>query len=288
MNTGKNYHVYAWTTIVMWALSHIWIRVALTHFSVFSLGFLRYFCASVTLILLGCFVKIPLPEKKDAPWFFLCGATGFFLYMICYNIGAKTTTVATSGVILSTAPVFTVLLSIVFLKEKITLIQWLAVGMEFVGILLITAYGTVFQINIGVLWLLLAALSLSVYNLVQKKLTTKYSALQSTTYSIFAGTALLAIFLKPSIVQLQTAPREPIINILLLGIFASAVAYATWAKAFEKAQNTAQVSNYMFLMPLMTGVMGFWFFDEIPTLSTWVGGACILLGSVLFQRYSRE
>lgn len=117
MNTGKNYHVYAWTTIVMWALSHIWIRVALTHFSVFSLGFLRYFCASVTLILLGCFVKIPLPEKKDAPWFFLCGATGFFLYMICYNIGAKTTTVATSGVILSTAPVFTVLLSIVFLKE---------------------------------------------------------------------------------------------------------------------------------------------------------------------------
>ncbi|MDO5063098.1 MAG: EamA family transporter [Peptostreptococcaceae bacterium] len=287
MNIKNNYHIYALITIIMWALSHIWIRIALEHFSVFPLGFLRYLSASISLIIVLFFYKMPLPKKKDLPWFILSGATGFFLYMIFYNMGAKTTTVATSGVILSSAPVFTVLFSVILLKERISLRQWLAITIEFIGILLITAHGAIFSVNIGILWLLAAALSLSIYNLTQRKLTKNYSALQATTFSIFAGTVLLSVSAKQSFIELKTASTNHISSILLLGIFASSIAYISWSKAFEKATHTAQVSNYMFFMPLMTGLLGFLFFGEIPTYSTWLGGALIIFGSYLFNYFGR-
>ena len=287
MNIKNNYHIYALVTIILWALSHIWIRIALEHFSVFSLGFLRYLSASISLIAILFLYKIPLPKKKDLPWFILSGATGFFLYMIFYNMGAKTTTVATSGVILSSAPVFTVLFSVVCLKEKISLRQWLAIAIEFIGIMVITAHDTIFSVNIGILWLLAAALSLSIYNLTQRKLTKTYTALQSTTYSIFAGTILLSVSAKHSFIELKTASMNHISSVLLLGIFASSIAYIAWSKAFEKAQKTAQVSNYMFFMPLMTGILGFLFFGEIPTSSTWIGGSLIILGSYLFNYFGK-
>ncbi len=287
MNIKNNYHIYALITIIMWALSHIWIRVALEHFSVFPLGFLRYLSASVSLIAVLFLYRMPLPKKKDFPWFILSGATGFFLYMIFYNIGAKTTTVATSGVILASAPVFTVLFSVILLKEKISLRQWLAIAIEFIGIIVITAHGAIFSVNIGILWLFAAALSLSIYNLTQRKLTKSYSALQTTTFSIFAGTILLSVSAKQSFAELKTASTNHISSILLLGIFASSIAYIAWSKAFEKAQKTAQVSNYMFFMPLMTGILGFLFFGEIPTHSTWIGGTLIILGSYLFNYFGK-
>lgn len=287
MNIKNNYRIYALVTIILWALSHIWIRIALEHFSVFSLGFLRYLSASISLIAVLLLYKIPLPKKKDLPWFILSGATGFFLYMIFYNMGAKTTTVATSGVILSSAPVFTVLFSVVFLKEKISLRQWLAIAIEFIGIIVITAHGTIFSVNIGILWLLAAALSLSIYNLTQRKLTKTYTALQSTTYSIFVGTILLSVSAKQSFIELKTASMNHLSSTLLLGIFASCIAYIAWSKAFEKAQKTAQVSNYMFFMPLMTGILGFLFFGEIPTCLTWIGGALIIFGSYLFNHFGK-
>ncbi len=287
MNIKNNYHIYALITIIMWALSHIWIRVALEHFSVFPLGFLRYLSASVSLIAVLFLYRMPLPKKKDFPWFILSGATGFFLYMIFYNIGAKTTTVATSGVILASAPVFTVLFSVILLKEKISLRQWLAIAIEFIGIIVITAHGAIFSVNIGILWLFAAALSLSIYNLTQRKLTKSYSVLQTTTFSIFAGTILLSVSAKQSFAELKTASTNHISSILLLGIFASSIAYIAWSKAFEKAQKTAQVSNYMFFMPLMTGILGFLFFGEIPTHSTWIGGTLIILGSYLFNYFGK-
>lgn len=58
----------------------------------------------------------------------------------------------------------------------------------------------------GLMWLFLAALSLSTYNILQRKLTQKYSAMQASTYSIFFGTILLAIFSPAAFRELAAAP----------------------------------------------------------------------------------
>lgn len=283
MNFKNSFHPYAVITIIFWSLAYVLTRLALQYFSAFSLGFLRYFIASCTLIIIAFYTKIKPPAFHDLLWFFLTGGVGFFIYMIAFNQGQATVTASTGSVIIATVPVMTALLARVIYKEKLHTLQWIAIMIEFSGVTFLTLKGGIFSINPGLIWLLLAALALSTYNLLQRKLTTTYTALQTSTFSIFFGTFLLAIFALTSIEEISTAPAVQFVYLGILGIGSSAIAYVSWAKAFAKAKQTSQVSNYMFITPFLTSLLGFIIAGEVPDYATLFGGGIILLGVLIFN-----
>lgn len=283
MKLRESFHPYAIITIVFWSLAYVLTRLALQYFSAFSLGFLRYFAASCTLVVVAVLIKMKLPHKADLLWFMAAGAVGFFFYMIAFNKGVETVTASTSSVVIATVPVVTALLSRFVYKEKLYSFQWIAIGIEFIGVLILTLMDGIFSINIGLLWLFLAALSLSIYNLLQRKLTKIYSALQTSAFSILSGTILLAVFIPVSVEEVFSAPVLQLVNIAVLGMFSSAIAYVAWAKAFAKAKKTSQVSNYMFVTPFLTSILGLLIADEVPGRATLLGGTVIILGILVFN-----
>ena len=283
MKWKDSYHPYAMTTIVFWSLAFVFTRLALRYFTPFSLGFLRYFIASLTLTAVAFATKMQLPKKRDLPLFLVSGALGFFLYMIVFNMGSQAVTAATGSVIMATVPVMTALFARIMYKERLSSIQWLAIPVEFAGILVLVLRNGGLTVNTGTLWLLLAAVALSSYNLLQRRLTKTYSALQASTFSIFSGTLMLCIFALPAISELRQAPAIQFFYIAVLGIFSSAIAYVAWSKAFSKAETATQVSNYMFLTPLLTSLLGFLLANEYPDAQTVIGGAVILSGVLLFH-----
>ena len=282
----KSYHFYAIITIIFWALAFVFTRLGLQYFDVYSLSFLRYLAASITLLVIICFIKINRPKKEDLFSFILSGALGFFLYVILFNKGTALVSAATSSIIIATVPVFTALLATFFYKERLKIYQWLAIGIEFMGILVLTLMNGSFSINEGVLWLLIAALCLASYNILQRKLTKTYSALQASTYSIFFATIMLCIFLPGSINKAIHAPLIQMLYVLILGVFSSAIAYIAWAKAISLAEKTTYVSNYMFVTPFLTTILGFIMINEIPDKATILGGIIILSGLFIFNKES--
>ena len=60
------------------------------------------------------------------------------------------------------------------------------------------------------------------------------------------------------------APLIQILYVLILGIFSSSIAYIAWAKAISIAEKTTYVSNYMFVTPFLTTILGFIIIGEIP------------------------
>lgn len=283
MKLKDSYHPYAMITILCWSLSYVLTRLTLQSFSAFSLGFLRYIVATAVLVVIAFFVKLKPPRKADLPWFLVAGATGFFLYMVFFNIGQGTVTATTGSVVIATVPLITALLARLVYREKLRRYQWAAIVLEFVGVLVLTLMNGVFSINVGLLWLFLAAFVLSVYNLLQRKLTKTYSALTTSAFSIFCGTVMLAVFLPASVRELPQASALHIFYMVLMGVFSSAIAYIAWSEAFAKAKNTSQVSNYMFFTPFITGVLGFVIAGEVPDRATLAGGAIIILGVFLFN-----
>ena len=282
----KSYHFYAIITIIFWALAFVFTRLGLQYFDVYSLSFLRYLVASITLLVIICFIKINRPKKEDLFSFILSGALGFFLYVILFNKGTALVSAATSSIIIATVPVFTALLATFFYKEKLKIYQWIAIGIEFMGILVLTLMNGSFSINEGVLWLLIAALCLASYNILQRKLTKTYSALQASTYSIFFATIMLCIFLPGSINKAIHAPLIQMLYVLILGVFSSAIAYIAWAKAISLAEKTTYVSNYMFVTPFLTTILGFIMINEIPDKATILGGIIIISGLFIFNKES--
>jgi len=283
MKIKDSYHFYAIITIAFWSLAYVFTRMALRHFSAYSLGFLRYFVASCTLIIVAIVIRMKLPKKADLKWFILSGAVGFFFYMIAFNKGSETVTASTSSLIIATVPIITALLAHFLYKERLKPFQWTGIVISFFGVLVLTFLAGISTFNKGFALLLLAAVLLSLYNLLQRKLTKTYSALQASAFSIFAGTIMLCIFLPTSIEEVRSAPAIQMFYIAVLGTFSSAIAYLSWSQAFAKAKYTSSVSNYMFVTPFLTTVLGLIIAKEKPDFSTIAGGAVILTGLLIFN-----
>jgi drug/metabolite transporter (DMT)-like permease len=279
----NSHHPYAIITIIFWALAFVLTRITVQYFSVFSLGFLRYFAASLALVVPVIILKIKLPDKSDLKWFLAAGLSGFTFYMITFNKGCETVSASTSSVILATAPVMTAILARIFYKERIKPIQYFAILIEFIGVIALTLTNGIFTVNSGIIWLLFSALLLSLYNILQRKLTQKYTALQTTIYSIVMGELFLFVFLPGTIKEIPTVPMIQFFYVAILGVFSSAIAYISWTKAISLSKHTSSVSNYMFLTPFLTTVLGLVMINEKPDVQTILGGIIILGGMFLYN-----
>ena len=277
------YQPYALATIFCWSLAFVFTRMTLSYFSAASLGFLRYLVASAALIVIAVIKKIKPPKPADWPLFLVSGFFGFFLYMIAFNKGLSSVPAATASVVNATVPVVTALIAGVVYREKVRGFQWVAVVIELIGIAVLTVMSGGLTQSGGLVWLFLAALSLSTYNILQRKLTKKYTAMQASTYSIFAGTLMLAFFSPTAFRELAAAPAAQYIYVALLGVFPSAIAYVSWSVAFSKAERTSQVSNFTVLTRFFTSLLGILILGEMPNAATLVGGGITLAGVLLFN-----
>lgn len=290
-----NFHFYAFLTTVLWALAFVLTKLALQHFSAFGLGFIRYFIASIALVLFLDTKRLKPPALKDFWLFAAAGGTGFFFYMIAFNQGQALVSSATASIIISTAPVITAILALLIWKEKLKIHQWIAIMLEFAGVFTLTYLaGTAqnqensgFTLNIGLVWLAGAAFSASVYNLLQRRLGKSYSAREATAWGIFFGTVMLSLFAPASISEIRTAPAIQWVYLLVLSIGSGAIAYISWTKAFSLAKHTSDVSNYMFLTPIITAFLGFLLAGEVPDFATLLGGGIILAGMAVFNFWDK-
>jgi len=283
MNFKNSPHPYAAITIIFWSLAYVFTRLALEYFTAFNLGFLRYITASAAIVIIAIISKMKLPGKEDIVWFALSGCAGIALYMIFYNQGQNLVTASTASVVIASVPVITALLARFAYREKLRAYQWAAIAVEFAGVATLTLLNGTFKVNYGLFWLILASLSLSSYNLITRKLTQKYGSLQISTYSILFGTLFLSVFAPAAVRQAAQAPGIQFFYIAVLGVCSGAIAYACWAKAFSKAAQTSQVSNYMFITPFLASLLGFLIAGEVPDKATLIGGGIILLGVFIFN-----
>jgi len=276
--------ICAFMTVLLWASAFTFTKVALVSFTPEALGSIRYLFASGLLLIFAIVKRISLPKIKDVPLFFLSGFAGFALYVYAFNMGSVSVSAATSSILVSTAPIITAILAAIFYKEKINKICWFAIAIEFFGILIIALHEGVFSMNRGIEWILISALCLGIYNIMQRKLLKKYTPFESTTYSIFAGTILLTFFLKDGLIQLHQAPILQIVNVVCLGLFPGAIAYYLWATAISKSKKITTVTNFMFITPLLSTIFGLVVIREVPSVTTVIGGCIIVYGSILFQK----
>lgn len=284
MESNNKSKFYAFGTVILWASAFVCTKIALEHFSGTATGVLRYVVASAFFVILAVINKVGLPERNDVPLFFISGFFGFSLYMLFFNIGQYRLSSATASIVMATSPVITAFAASIAFKEKIKLLGWLAICIQFCGILILTLWNGVLSINTGILWVFGSALCISVYNLLQRIISRKYSALQSTAYSVFAGTLIMLIFLPSAIPQLIAASVKQWLNILLLGIFPSAIGFLLWNKALSIAPKTTEVTNFMFVTPFIATIFGFLLIRELPNNGTIIGGVVILVGLFLFQK----
>jgi drug/metabolite transporter (DMT)-like permease len=278
--------ILAGLTVALWSSGFVFTRVAVVHLSTFSVGFLRYFSAAIPLVIIALFKKIGLPKGRDIPLFLALGALGFALYQLLFNVAMLTISASTASVIVATVPVVSALFASAIFKERLNKVGWIAVIIEFSGILLLTLWQQRLSVGWGLAWMGVAALCFAAYNLLQRFATANYTPLQSITYSIVASVILLP-FAPSTFAELSQVSWQPIAAVVYMGVFPSALGFILWAEALVKAKQMSDVTNFMFLTPLLSALLEFLIIGDLPDLGTIIGGTTILIGLLLFNNRTK-
>jgi len=275
-------------TIMFWASGFVFTGVANNYYSPFTLAFLRMSAASVVLIIVGIIMRVGLPKLKDIPLFLTLGATGFSFYITALNKAMQTITAATAGIMTATVPIMAAVFSSLFLKEKLKPLQWIAVALEFIGIVILNWDNGEFSIVPGFWLMVVAAISFTAYNLLMRKATTKYSATQSTIYSIVASALLLSFVTPMAIREVTSAPLDGLAVVLYLGTFPSAFGFLLWTKAISLTKKLSNVTNFMFVTPLLAALLDIVVTGTISNTATVIGGIVVITGLILFNRFRKD
>jgi hypothetical protein len=103
-------------------------------------------------------------------------------------------------------------------------VGWFGVLLSFAGVALIASgEGEGIRLSPQALVILSAALTSSVYMIMQKHYLGRYSALEFTAYSIWFGTLLMLPFGRGFVHSLRAAPAAATLSVIYLGIFPGSV-----------------------------------------------------------------
>jgi drug/metabolite transporter (DMT)-like permease len=267
--------------LIIWASAFAGIRAGLESYSPGVLVLLRFLVASALLAVYALLVRMPLPRRHDVPMILLAGFLGFFGYHVGLTYGEVTVEAGSASLLIASVPVFTALLAVRFLGERMGLVGWIGTLTSFCGVALISVgEGTGFSVDPGVLPIMVAAVSESVFFVVQRPYLDRYGSLAFTTYSIWAGTLFMLIWTPWLFEEVSRASFEATASVVYLSVFPTVIAYIALAYAFSRLPASRAVT-FLYVIPVLAFAIAWVWLGETPTWLAAVGGAIALFGVIL-------
>lgn len=186
----------------------------------------------------------------------------------CYGLTLVPITVVT--VLNFTIPLFTLVLAIFFLHERIGWSRWVATIGGFAGVLIVLEpQNASFQPQ--ALLLLLAAGMFAMLDVVNKKYVAQETMLSMLFYVALATMLFGAI---PAFFVWHTMTVQQVILLFFLGCGANLILYCL-LKAFACADVSA-LAPFRYVELVFSALSGYFLFSEIPSQYTWFGAAVII------------
>ena len=204
-----------------------------------------------------------------------------FATTMLFNAGLTTTTLAAATTIMFLTPIVLTVLSVFVLGEHVGPRRWMSIAVGFVGALIVVRPGMV-EFNVGVLLLLAAAVTNSVYQLTTRKLAGLDDPRTSFFYTAAVG-AIGASFVVPFA---WATPQAFDWGLLVaMGVLGGA-GHLFLVLAFDRAP-VSLLAPFVYTQLVWAAIFGYAIFGEIPDRWT-VAGAALICASGLYIFYREQ
>jgi drug/metabolite transporter (DMT)-like permease len=230
---------------------------------------------------------------SNSGYLFWSGLFGVSIFnTVVYIAGHHTEAINLAIIGTTSSPVFSFILARIFLKEKIPPRRLLGLVLCIAGILVIISRGSWetlihFKFTEGDIWVLLGALSFSIYNILARRKPVNLAPVTFLSVTFWLGTIILIPF---TFWELYTHPTGikwnaglPFI-ILYLGAGASIAAFFCWNAAITRL-GAARAAIFGNLIPVFSSAEAVWLLHE-KILITHVAGMLLVFAGVFLANIS--
>tara|TARA_B100000579_G_scaffold97642_1_gene77431 strand:- start:118 stop:1023 length:906 start_codon:yes stop_codon:yes gene_type:complete len=257
-----------------------------------SLAFWRWL--TVFLILLPFFYGEILSNKKFINkefWklFFLgsmgCGVCGAFPF-----IAGMSTTMANMGIIYTSSPVFIIILSVMFFKDKINSSRILGLVLCLIGVLAIISKGNLdllinFKFTSGDLWMIGAAMGWAIYSIYLLNWKSKFSLMaRFTLIAMFGAISLFPFYILEEVFYFNTSFNDNFIFwVLFAAISPGIIAFTLYTKV-QKYLGASLTGFTLYIFSIYSAIYGIILFDEALLNFHYFGAAFVFAGVYLARK----
>tara|TARA_E500000178_G_scaffold52658_1_gene48537 strand:+ start:1014 stop:1859 length:846 start_codon:yes stop_codon:yes gene_type:complete len=228
-------------------------------------------------------------QKEYKKLFFLgamgCGVCGAFPFL-----AGQTTTVANMGIIYTSSPIFIILISALFFKEKITLTKVIGLVACLIGVFAIIIKGDLellinLKFTIGDLWMLAAAIGWALYSIYLFYWKTELEIFQRFTLVAFFG----AVSLFPFYIGEEIYFQRTVFNneFFLWTIFAAVspgiIAFTLYTLA-QKQLGASLTGFTLYIFTVYAAIYGYILFDEQLENYHYLGTVLVFFGVYLAKK----
>lgn len=278
-------------TAVLWSSGGVFIK--LVEWDALSIAGVR---SAIAALILG----IVAPPRTWSPLrltrYEFGGAVACMLTMVMFVAATKLTTAANAILLQYTAPVHVALFGAWFLGERTTKLDWMTIGLVFVGMVLFFVESLSAANMAGNLLAIASGMSFGWLVLFMRKNVQErtHEAPSSRSDGVFWGNVLTAVICLPFAVQSLASGFMPSaqswIGITLLGVFQLGISYALYARVISHV-SALEAILIPIIEPLLSPLWVALFAGELPGKWTIIGGVVVIgavtMRSLLVMRHER-
>ncbi|MCU6434820.1 DMT family transporter [Undibacterium sp. Jales W-56] len=255
----------------------------------------RFLVASGLLLLLAWRVEGGLPKLSRAQLHatFALGATGIFLYNICFFSALARMPAGRSALFVALNPIVTALALALLFGERLGARKWLGIAIAFVGAAIVITRGDLAgalhdvsqSVGAGELFMLCAVCAWAAYTIIGRHALKGLSPIAATTYASLWGLMLLTGGSLAEIreVDWNQFTWQVLAAIAYLGAFGTVIGFV-WYYEGVKAIGPARTAVFNNLVPVFGISLGSLVLGEPILISMVIGGLLVITGVSLTNK----
>lgn len=283
-------YIYAGVAVILWSTVATSMKIALQSYSFLQLLFWSSATALVVLSILMLLTKRFGELAKLTPRVFLrsafYGAVNPFLYYIVLFNAYSLLPAQEAQALNYTWPIMLSLLAVPLLKQKIGVKNVIAIGISFVGVLIIATGGNLINLSFtngtGVLFGLGSAVIWALFWIFNIK--DERDELSKLFLNFFFGFIYITITLLLTS-EIVFIDLKSFGGAVYVGLFEMGITFVIWSIALRKSITAAKVSNLVYLVPFLSLVVIYFVLKE-PIKFPTIIGLFLIVGGLTFDKIS--
>ncbi|MEN6617375.1 MAG: EamA family transporter [Syntrophorhabdus sp.] len=265
---------------LIWGINLVAVKYLLNYLSPVNVIMIRFITGGGLLFLLLFFledVKVPF---RDIWRLALLGAFGIAIYQFLFTFALRYTSAVNVGILINMSPIYGGFLSALFGYERFVKKRIFAILIGFAGVFILMTKGDPRLVLTGDIrgtgLALLASLSWALYTILAKPILEKHSPLKVTSYSMAAGSVMLAFFIPWYFVpgeftDLSVAGWSVIVFSI---IFSIVIAFFLWYRAIARI-GLSRTMIYQYCVPAFAAIAAYFILGEQFHIYQLIGGIIV-------------